>query len=85
MGGELLSIQETNLRAIAEAIRKKEGTTEPIAANDFPARIRAIQSGGDGVEVLEQDDLYDFSSGLTLLDYLELILSDSHEVLEGWT
>ena len=82
MGGELLSIQETNLRAIAEAIRKKEGTTEPIAANDFPARIRAIQSGGDGVEVLEQDD---FSSGLTLLDYLELILSDSHEVLEGWT
>lgn len=41
-----MSIQETNLKAIADAIREKDGTTEPIAANDFAARILAIPSGG---------------------------------------
>ena len=40
-----MSIQETKLQAIANAIREKDGTTEPIPANDFPARIRAIKTG----------------------------------------
>lgn len=43
-----MSTQETKLKAIADAIREKDGTTEPIPANDFAARILAIQ-GGDGV------------------------------------
>lgn len=36
---------------IADAIRDKDETTEPIVADTFPARIRAIPSGGgtDGV------------------------------------
>lgn len=41
-----MSTQETKLREIADAIREKDGTTEPIPANDFPARIRAIETGG---------------------------------------
>lgn len=45
-----MSVQETKLKDIADAIREKDGTTEPIPANDFPERIRAIQGGG-GIEL----------------------------------
>lgn len=38
-----MSTQETKLQAIADAIREKDGTTDPIPANDFPDRIRAIE------------------------------------------
>ena len=41
-----MSVQENKLKAIADAIREKDGTTEPIPANDFAARILAIQGGG---------------------------------------
>lgn len=34
------------LSAIADAIRKKDGTIEPIVAADFPNRILKIPSGG---------------------------------------
>ena len=44
-----MSIQEANLKAIADAIREKEGSAEPIPANDFAARILAIQGGGGDV------------------------------------
>ena len=44
-----MSLQETKLKAIADAIRKKDGTTAPIPANDFPDRIRAISSMPEGV------------------------------------
>lgn len=36
------------LKEIADAIREKDGTTEPIPAPTFPERIRAIESGGGG-------------------------------------
>lgn len=41
-----MSIQEEKLQAIADAIREKDGTTEPIPAKDFAERIRAIATGG---------------------------------------
>lgn len=41
-----MSIQENHLKTIADAIREKDGTTEPISANDFSARILAIPTGG---------------------------------------
>lgn len=41
-----MSTQQENLTAIADAIREKDGTTAPIPANEFPARIRAIETGG---------------------------------------
>ena len=37
------------LTQIADAIRSKDGTTEPIVANDFPQRILNIPSGGVSV------------------------------------
>lgn len=40
-----MSYQETKLQAIADAIREKDGTSDPIPANDFPARIKAIPTG----------------------------------------
>lgn len=39
-----MSVQETNLKAIADAIREKDGSSNPIPASDFPERIRAISS-----------------------------------------
>lgn len=42
-----MSTQETKLKDIADAIRAKEGSSDPIIANDFPARIAAIQTGTD--------------------------------------
>lgn len=42
-----MSTQGNNLTAIADAIREKDGTTAPIEANDFPDRIRAIETGVD--------------------------------------
>ncbi len=41
-----MSVQETKLKAIADAIRSKDGTTEPILANDFAGRILALETGG---------------------------------------
>ena len=41
-----MSVQETKLKAIADAIRAKDGTTEPIPANDFADRILALETGG---------------------------------------
>ena len=34
---------------IANAIREKDGTTEPIVANDFPTKILNISSGGSSI------------------------------------
>lgn len=42
-----MSTQGNKLTAIADAIRAKEGSTGAIVANDFPARIAAIQTGVD--------------------------------------
>lgn len=46
-----MSVQGTNLKAIADAIREKDGTTASIKAKTFPERIRAIQTNNlpDGV------------------------------------
>lgn len=40
-----MSIQEERFKAIADAIREKDGSTEPIIANNFAERIKAIHSG----------------------------------------
>ena len=40
-----MSTQGDKLKAIADAIRAKEGSSDPIVASDFPARIAAIETG----------------------------------------
>lgn len=42
-----MAFQTVNLAAIADAIREKDGTTDPILPIDFPDRIRAIPTGTD--------------------------------------
>lgn len=47
-----MSYQEDRLTEIANAIRAKDGTTAPIKATDFAARILNIPSGGGDDELL---------------------------------
>ena len=42
-----MSVQENHLKAIADAIRAMEGSTAPIPASEFAARIQAITTGID--------------------------------------
>lgn len=42
-----MSLQETMLKEIADAIREKEGSTGPIPAEEFANRIRALETGTD--------------------------------------
>lgn len=65
-----MSTQETKLKAIADAIREKDGTTEPISANDFPSRIRAIPSEQAGLP-----------AGYTKLEYIE---SSGTQYINTW-
>lgn len=39
-------IEDTTLTAIGDAIRSKDGTTEPILVGDFASKIAAITTGG---------------------------------------
>lgn len=41
-----MSVQEDYLQGIADAIRDRDGTDEPIQASTFPERIRAIPASG---------------------------------------
>lgn len=43
----MASIQEINLKEIADAIREAEGSTGPIPAEEFASRIRALSTGPD--------------------------------------
>lgn len=47
-----MSIQQEKLKAIADAIREKDGTTGIIIANDFPARIRAIPTAPENLRTI---------------------------------
>lgn len=45
-----MSIQGDKLKAIADAIRAKKGTTEPIIADNFASEIASIETGGGATE-----------------------------------
>ena len=42
-----MSVQETNLKAIADAIKAKTGETGTIKASEFASKISAIETGID--------------------------------------
>ncbi|HHW89637.1 MAG TPA: leucine-rich repeat domain-containing protein [Clostridiales bacterium] len=76
-----MSYQEDRLTEIADAIRVKDGTTAPIKATDFAARILALPSGG-GVEI---DEYYYRVVQLTLitadrLQYLDEAWESRHQI-----
>lgn len=58
-----MSTQGDKLIAIADAIREMDGTTAPIEANDFPDRIRAIETGVDTSDATATAD--DIAEGKT--------------------
>ena len=46
------SVTATQLTAIADAIREKKRTTNPILFEDFPDEIRTIETGGGGEDAI---------------------------------
>jgi len=53
---------------IADAIREKDETTDPIVADTFPSRIRAIPSGG-GTEAITAINLTALSTPIVTCEY----------------
>lgn len=49
-------MSKIKLKEIADAIREKDGTTEPIVANDFALRIKAISGSEDLTTELDTQD-----------------------------
>lgn len=54
-------INSETLTGIADAIRTKEGTTDPIAVSDFASRIGAIQAGGGVVSIFNSNVTFTLS------------------------
>lgn len=63
-----MSTQGDKLKAIADAIRAKEGSSDPIAANDFPARIAAIETGTQLPTLTNPGTAKDLVSGKQLIN-----------------
>lgn len=63
-----MSAQGDKLKAIADAIRAKEGSSDPIAANDFPARIAAIETGTQLPTLTNPGTAADMAQGKQLID-----------------
>lgn len=71
-----MSVQQEKLKAIADAIREKDGTTEPIAANDFPDRIRGIPSG-ESFLPLDPEEVY---KNTRPADWLQMPIPQDNEI-----
>ena len=63
-----MSTQGDKLKAVADAIRAKEGSSAPIAANDFPARIAAIETGTQLPTLTNPGTAADMARGKQLID-----------------
>ena len=63
-----MSTQGDKLKAIADAIRAKEGSSDPIAANDFPAIIAAIETGTQLPTLTNPGTAADMAQGKQLID-----------------
>lgn len=63
-----MSTQGDKLKAVADAIRAKEGSSAPIAANDFPARIAAIETGTQLPTLTNPGTAADMAQGKQLID-----------------
>lgn len=84
-----MSVQESKLKAIADAIRYAENSASPIPAPAFPERIRALKSGSGGntggFDVLENwaAELNQFTGYVKLSGRSISPHTVEYEVLEG--
>lgn len=80
-----MSVQENKLKAIADAIREKEGSSALIPAMEFPERIRGLS--GSNVEILESynsEKVY-YIGYLQLVNFTDLVTPNlNYQVLEGY-
>lgn len=60
-----MSVQQENLKEIADAIREKTGTTELFPANTFAEKIRNIEGGGGSVEIVDNLTSTDINKALS--------------------
>ena len=77
-----MSTQGDKLKAIADAIRAKEGSSDPIAANDFPARIAAIETGVQLPTLSNPGSSADIARGKQLIDQNGEIVTGSVQTWE---
>lgn len=59
------------LTDVADAIREKKGTTEPINASDFDTEIQNLPSGGE-------DSIEDIIKFAELLEYPKVMTEDKY-------
>lgn len=76
-----MSTQGDKLKAIADAIRAKEGSSDPIVANDFPARIAAIETGTQLPTLTNPGTAADMAQGKQLIDQNGEIVTGTVTVL----
>ena len=84
-----MSIQENRFADIANAIREKDGTTAPIKALDFAARIRSLSAGGGGGGYISVLEGYDgnyvvYKGSVRLPEFAAVFCDPGCEVLEEY-
>ena len=87
-----MSVQETYLKAIADAIRQKEESQGAIPAKEFAGRILALETGGGtppasgGMEILSgwQEDRQTFTGPVKMPGVALVVMDSGLEILEGY-
>lgn len=69
------AIEDTTLTAIGNAIREKEGSTEPILVSDFASRIAEIETGGGGGGLDIDTDIEDMAVSEIGADWVNMVRS----------
>lgn len=59
--------EDTNIKAIADAIRAKNGSTDTYKVSEMASAIEAIQSGGGNIDILINRSITEINSNVTLV------------------
>lgn len=62
-----VTVDDTNLKAIANAIRAKNGSTNTYKPSEMASAIEAIQSGGGNIDVLINRSITEIDSSVALV------------------